>query len=615
MSNEFNIKRGLIINGPTTGSTFSDGQGNTLIVGGGSSVLKSAANDMIDMGSGNIVLVDNIGDTISIGGGVINLASDNIVNIIGVTSVISSSVGDIILASNGTISLTDLSGDNITLTNNTTTVQDSFGDSLIMNNNSIILSDAGHDSLQLASGVTTLQDSNGDALVLNGGNISLSGSNQILLGDNAGDFITMTGGTVTIADGQGAGDSIVLSDQEIDFNVNGVDTFIVTNDGAGHGEVFVEGVLIVNGPLTCTSGITASAITGNATSLRLAESTLGILQASPVGGNNGANDILTATSSYEGQIGIAYYGNKQPFFYFANKAGASGSQWTSNGFNFPNGINQIGSPGPAGPMDSISRMTLNVNGNSSGNSSGNDSGLAISNYSTSSTNSGVQVILNIMDATGSLISNNGCAWAHVPSNRKLSLIPGWNYMVYNSNSSSMRGFAVCGAGIGPSDGVSGNYSILQCDLINKLFRIPLWFSGSYQPVDANWQDAFTVNPSNGNITNYGTASFAKTVFITGSLNAPIITGSLFGTSSNVVTSNLPYRSGQQAIGNLATTQNITFSSVLPSTSYAVSIGFDSTIASAVSVASTGKTIGGFTASLSAGIAGGATLDYIAWLNN
>ncbi len=75
---------------------------------------------------------------------------------------------------------------------------------------------------------------------------------------------------------------------------------------------------------------------------------------------------------------------------------------------------------------------------------------------------------------------------------------------------------------------------------------------------------------------------------------------------------LPYRAGTTNIGNLATTLLVTFTSPLSSANYAVGITFDTTLGAAVSAAATSKTANGFTISLSAGIAGGANLDYTAW---
>ena len=78
---------------------------------------------------------------------------------------------------------------------------------------------------------------------------------------------------------------------------------------------------------------------------------------------------------------------------------------------------------------------------------------------------------------------------------------------------------------------------------------------------------------------------------------------------------LPYRAGQQAVGNLSTSQAVVFSSVMPNSNYTVTLTFDSVVTTAVTTYITSKTASGFTINLGAGIAGGATVDYVAWLNN
>jgi|SRR5882724_3651769 len=99
------------------------------------------------------------------------------------------------------------------------------------------------------------------------------------------------------------------------------------------------------------------------------------------------------------------------------------------------------------------------------------------------------------------------------------------------------------------------------------------------------------------------------------------TGSTIGTSFNgthlgngdAITS-IRYRAGVTNIGNLATSVAVTFASAFPTTTgtnYYVAISFDQNIASAVSAAATSKTTNGFTISLSAGITGNTTVDYMA----
>ena len=78
---------------------------------------------------------------------------------------------------------------------------------------------------------------------------------------------------------------------------------------------------------------------------------------------------------------------------------------------------------------------------------------------------------------------------------------------------------------------------------------------------------------------------------------------------------LPYRAGQQSIGNLATSQSVLFTSLMPTTGYTVNLSFNSAVTTAVSSYISNTTISGFTINLGAGIAGGATVNYVAWLNN
>lgn len=88
-----------------------------------------------------------------------------------------------------------------------------------------------------------------------------------------------------------------------------------------------------------------------------------------------------------------------------------------------------------------------------------------------------------------------------------------------------------------------------------------------------------------------------------------------GSLTNVTASTFSgYRAGFQAIGNLATSQAVTFTTPLASavgTNYSVSISSDSTLASAVGFSAGSKTTNGFTITLSAGIAGGIGVDYTA----
>lgn len=115
--------------------------------------------------------------------------------------------------------------------------------------------------------------------------------------------------------------------------------------------------------------------------------------------------------------------------------------------------------------------------------------------------------------------------------------------------------------------------------------------------------ALTTLPA-GNLT--GTLPAISGANLTG-ITAANLTGTL-------PASVIPYRSGVANIGNLSTSQAVVFSSPMASAvgaNYYVGISFNSTLAAAISASATSKTTNGFTITLSAGITGGVTADYMA----
>lgn len=89
-------------------------------------------------------------------------------------------------------------------------------------------------------------------------------------------------------------------------------------------------------------------------------------------------------------------------------------------------------------------------------------------------------------------------------------------------------------------------------------------------------------------------------------------------ASNIVgqlpASAIVYRAGQQSVGNLSTSQAVSFSSPFVSsvgTNYVIFMTPNGSLASAVAFGASSKTTNGFTMVLSAGIAGGVTCDYMA----
>lgn len=101
--------------------------------------------------------------------------------------------------------------------------------------------------------------------------------------------------------------------------------------------------------------------------------------------------------------------------------------------------------------------------------------------------------------------------------------------------------------------------------------------------------------NNGNLNIKGSGSFASGASISG---YPIMT-------------TYSYRAGTTGVTNLATTQQVNFSSPLQNTNYSVGLSFDATLGSTVSASAINKATTGFLISLSAGIAGGVNVDYFA----
>lgn len=126
-----------------------------------------------------------------------------------------------------------------------------------------------------------------------------------------------------------------------------------------------------------------------------------------------------------------------------------------------------------------------------------------------------------------------------------------------------------------------------------------WALFNYDSGVSRWRLVFASGtPSTG-----GSGTFSGTFVGNG--------GSLTNITSQSFTN---YRAGFQAVGNLATSQAVTFSTpflTTVGTNYSVAISSDSTLASAVGFSAGSKTTNGFTINLSAGVAGGIGVDYYA----
>lgn len=145
--------------------------------------------------------------------------------------------------------------------------------------------------------------------------------------------------------------------------------------------------------------------------------------------------------------------------------------------------------------------------------------------------------------------------------------------------------------------------------VSKFGQFPGLYAAQGSPLQFGHMavtDMQTVTGSTGQTNEWFIDSLGS-VGVTNNLNVA-------GTISATTYTGLPYRAGQQVIGNLSTSQAVTFTSSLPSSSYSVSLTADGTLAGAVGFGATTKTASGFTITLSAGIAGGVTVDYIVWLN-
>lgn len=226
---------------------------------------------------------------------------------------------------------------------------------------------------------------------------------------------------------------------------------------------------------------------------------------SPVGGNNGDTDYLTASPDYEGQLGVAWYsgGVSGAYLYFAGTS----SEW-KHGWSFPAGVFFLGSQTGWQNTTDAQYIRAHVNGCALGYTNTGDSGIVIYNWSLSSGNSGASIILAVMgnvDAGGGMpavIDSVGLSLTHTPANRASFLIPGNSMIPFNTNNTHNKGFYICtpGGGTGgPMGSDSGNFSYFVADGVNHLMRVPKWVAGVYQPSDAGWLDSFSVNPVTGHI--------------------------------------------------------------------------------------------------------------------
>lgn len=156
-----------------------------------------------------------------------------------------------------------------------------------------------------------------------------------------------------------------------------------------------------------------------------------------------------------------------------------------NTIAFPSGISSIG--GSTGMDTNVGIVVWNFRGSVSNPTNGDDALLVIANWSTNKLSSGGQIGLATMSNDGSnnatMVANNAIAWAQAPISRIPALLPGNNYLVFNTDAENNKNFAVCSPTIGPDN---GNYSLSLWDFNTHLFRVPLWTSAVYQPSDVSF---------------------------------------------------------------------------------------------------------------------------------
>jgi hypothetical protein len=346
-----------------TGSYLTDGKGNFVLLdttGGGRAFVSDAAGDELVMINGSIGLSDPNGVGFSVFEGVASVGtSDNGINV-----TTSSVVIDVPVIASGGI-------------------------------NGVLTS-------------SVIVDGNGNSMSLSPGGI--------ILQDNIGDFLSFGyfdadpnepfPGFVQLSDNSGGGFNIYQG--ALGFSAGGVDAIDITSNNA-----------TFNIPIQVATAITTSAIA--------------------------TNNVLSAGGN----------------------------------MSFPNGINIIGQDPFMSP--DITNVTIAVNGSPLGHGRSGDCGLNVSNYSTSSGNSGAAYNINVHSASGVVMSGNSVSWVHVPTNRTIGLLPGWTYTVLNPDPVNVKGYGVCAPSLSGFD--TGNYSMLLCDMVSKLFRVPFWVRGIYQPTD------------------------------------------------------------------------------------------------------------------------------------
>jgi hypothetical protein len=290
----------------------------------------------------------------------------------------------------------------------------------------------------------------------------------------------------------------------------------------------------ISGPLTVAVGGT------NASTARAVGANVGIYQLSAGGGGSGEGDYSGKTPAFEGQLGVAYYGGKAPFFYFSGST--TTSDWKHE-FNFPTGVKQVGSVGTMADVDGthgMYRLDFHFNGSTIGYQTQSDDGIWVRTWSIHTNNSGASighVVTGGDDGSGkaTIIDLVGSSFTYVPANRIASVIPGNSLLIFNSDSTNLKGLAIastnCTGAFG--GGAAGNYSLAYFDFKNGLFRVPRFVASKFQPDDSGWLDSFTVNPSTGAVAVGASGSFTTGASTSITMQPVASTGISISSAGNV----------------------------------------------------------------------------------
>lgn len=305
--------------------------------------------------------------------------------------------------------------------------------------------------------------------------------------------------------------------------------------------LFITFILFI---VTCFSGFAQGVKSSpwtTTTDPRVASASVGVLPASPLGGNSAYADLAAATPAYQGQLAVGYYGDKRPVLGFAGSTTVG--DWVHS-FNFSYGIAGIGLSGVNSSTHAANgiypdpitygNVFWTLNGGPVGWAATGDALVIVENFSTNSSQSGGGVSAAIMaqDPTTHLMfdldSVGGPSLMYVATNKLAALDPGYSILVWNGHASGSdsNNLGMVFSTPGSQSG-GGNTPYLVLDSQAGLFRVPYWGNGTanYTPLtgaggrNTQWGDSFLVNPATGN------AWVTNNLTVGGTLTAGLFSGS------------------------------------------------------------------------------------------